>query len=177
MNRGQRKNIFEAVGLVAIVASLIFLGLEIRQANLQAKAAAFQAIGIATAEWHYGIDDRVNRLLTEANYPEAIERWTLADWERYRRVQLSGARLLETLLLQVEQGLLDVDALNSLGYTLEEHPEVNTPAYRCLWPDIRDFVSDSLRSMVEQSFQANRFDCQIDIQALRDQTVRGDTTK
>ena len=177
MNRGQRKNIFEVVGLVAIVASLIFLGLEIRQANLQAKAAAFQAIGIATAEWHYGIDDRVNRLLTEANYPEAIERWTLADWERYRRVQLSGARLLETLLLQVEQGLLDVDALNSLGYTLEEHPEVNTPAYRCLWPDIRDFVGDSLRSVVEKSFQANPFDCQIDIQALRDQTVRADTLK
>jgi hypothetical protein len=177
MNRGQRKNIFEAVGLVAIVASLIFLGLEIRQANLQARAAAFQAIGIATAEWHYGIDDRVNRLLTEANYPEAIERWTLADWERYRRVQLSGARLFETLLLQVEQGLLDVDALNSLGYSLEEHPEVNTPAYRCVWPDIREFVSDSLRSMVEQSFQANPFDCPIDIQVLRDQTVLGDTTR
>ncbi len=177
MNRGQRKNIFEAVGLVAIVASLIFLGLEIRQSNVQAKAAAFQAIGIATAQWHSNINDRVNRLITEANYPEAIERWTLADWERYQRVQLSGARLLETLLLQVEQGLLDVDALNSLGYTLEEHPVVNTPAYRCIWPDIRDFVGDSLRSVVEQSFQANRFDCQIDIQALRDQTVRGDTTK
>lgn len=177
MNSGQRKNIFEAVGLVAIVASLIFLGLEIRQSNVQAKAAAFQAIGIATAQWHYGIDDRVNRLLTEANYPEAIERWTLADWERYRRVQLAGGRILETLLIQVEQGLLDVDALNSLGYTLEESPLVNTPAFWCIWPDIRDFHGDSVRRLVEQSFQANPFDCQIDIQALRDQTVRGDTTK
>ena len=177
MNRGQRKNIFESVGLVAIVASLIFLGLEIRQSNVQAKAAAFQAIGIATTQWHYGLDDRANRLLTEADYPEAIERWTLADWERYRRVQLSGARLLETLLLQVEQGLLDVDALSSLGYTIEKNPLANAPAFRCIWPDIRDFVGDSLRSVVEQTFQANPFDCQIDIQVLRDQTVRGDTTK
>jgi len=177
MNRGQRKNIFEAVGLVAIVASLIFLGLEIRQSNVQAKATAFQAIGIATAQWHYGIDDRVNRLLTEASYPEAIERWTLADWERYRRVQLAGGRILETLLLQVEQGLLDVDALNSLGYTLEENPLVNTPAYWCIWPEIRDFHGDSVRSLVEQAFQANPLDCEIDIQALRDQTVRGDMTR
>ena len=49
MNREQQKNIFEAVGMVAIVASLIFLSLEIRQSNLQARAAAYQAIGIATA--------------------------------------------------------------------------------------------------------------------------------
>jgi len=176
MNSGQRKNIFEAVGLVAIVASLIFLGLEIRQSNVQAKATAFQAIGIATAQWHYGIDDRVNRLLTEADYPEAIERWTLADWERYRRIQLAGGRILETLLLQVEQGLLDVDALNSLGYTLEENPLVNTPAFWCIWPDIRDFQGDLARSAVEQALQANPFDCQIDIQALRDRTVLGDAT-
>ncbi len=177
MNREQRKNIFEAVALVAIVASLIFLGLEIRQSNVQAKAAAFQAIGIATAQWHYSIDDRVNRLLTEANYPEAIERWTLADWERYRRVQLAGGRILETLLIQVEQGLLDVDAMNSLGYTIEGNPALTTPAFRCIWPDVRGFVGASLRSLIEQSFQADGFDCQIDIQTLRDQTVRGDTTK
>ena len=49
MNREQQKNIFEAVGVVAIVASLIFLSLEIRQSNVQARAAAYQAIGIATA--------------------------------------------------------------------------------------------------------------------------------
>ena len=64
MTGERRRDTIEAAGLVAIVASLIFLGLEIRQSNVQAKAAAFQAIGIATAEWHYGIDDRVNRLIT-----------------------------------------------------------------------------------------------------------------
>ncbi len=110
MNREKRMDLLEAVGLVAIVASLIFLALEIRQSNVQARAAAYQAIGIATAQWHSNIDDRVNRLFTEANYPAALERWTLADWDRYRRVQLSGLRMVETLILQVEQGLLDVGA-------------------------------------------------------------------
>ena len=177
MNREKRMDLLEAVGLVAIVASLIFLALEIRQSNVQARAAAYQAIGIATAQWHSNIDDRVNRLFTEANYPAALERWTLADWDRYRRVQLSGLRMVETLILQVEQGLLDVGALNSLGYTIEENPALTTPAFRCIWPDVRGFVGASLRSLIEQSFQADGFDCQIDIQTLRDQTVRGDTTK
>ena len=34
MTRDQRKDLFEAIGLVAIVASLVFLALEVRQANL-----------------------------------------------------------------------------------------------------------------------------------------------
>ena len=40
MTREQRRDIFEAVGLIAIVASLIFLALEVRQANLATRIAA-----------------------------------------------------------------------------------------------------------------------------------------
>ena len=40
MTRKQRKDVFEAIGIVAIVASLIFLALEVRQANLASRIAA-----------------------------------------------------------------------------------------------------------------------------------------
>ena len=40
MTRDQRRDLFEAVGLVAIVASLLFLALEVRQANLSTRIAA-----------------------------------------------------------------------------------------------------------------------------------------
>lgn len=40
MTRDQRKDLVEAIGLVAIVGSLIFLALEIRQANLATRIAA-----------------------------------------------------------------------------------------------------------------------------------------
>ena len=40
MNRERRKDIFEAVGLAAIVGSLLFLALEVRQANLSTRIAA-----------------------------------------------------------------------------------------------------------------------------------------
>ena len=44
MTREHRRDIVEVVGLVAIVASLIFLGLEIREANLASKIAARDSI-------------------------------------------------------------------------------------------------------------------------------------
>ena len=40
MIREQRRDIFEAIGLLAIVASLIFVALEVRQANLATRIAA-----------------------------------------------------------------------------------------------------------------------------------------
>jgi hypothetical protein len=40
-----------------VVASLVFVGLQIRQSNVQARAAAYQAIGIATSQYHANVDD------------------------------------------------------------------------------------------------------------------------
>ena len=113
------KDVREVIGLLAVVASLVFVGLQIRQSNIQARGAAYQAIGIATSQYHANVDDRTIRLFTEANYPIAFELWTLADWDRYYRSQLAGLRMVETLLLQVEQGVLDANALDQLGYTLK----------------------------------------------------------
>jgi hypothetical protein len=48
--------------------------MQIRQSNLQARAAAYQAIGIATSEFHRSFDARLNRLMTESSYPEAVQR-------------------------------------------------------------------------------------------------------
>jgi hypothetical protein len=40
MTQVERRDIYEAIGLVAIVASLIFLALEVRQANLSTRLVA-----------------------------------------------------------------------------------------------------------------------------------------
>ena len=67
------KAIRETLGFLALVAGLAFVGLEIRQNNMLAEAATYQALGIATSQYWLNRDDRVNRLYTEANYPEAVE--------------------------------------------------------------------------------------------------------
>jgi hypothetical protein len=82
----------QSVAAAGVVASLAFVGLQIRQSNIQARAAAYQAIGIATSEFHRGFDARMNRLTTESDYPEAVKRWTLEDWERMERMFTADLR-------------------------------------------------------------------------------------
>jgi len=170
-----REKIRETLAMVVVVASLVFVGLQIRQSNVQARAAAYQAIGIATAQYHANVDDRTIRLFTEANYPKAIERWTLADWDRYYRSQLSGLRMVETLLLQVEQGVLDADALDQLGYTLKVNEALVTPGFECIWPELKRSVGPSLKDLIDKTLHAERFDCKINLKSLRDRTILGDS--
>jgi hypothetical protein len=168
----------QSVAAAGVITSMAFVGMQIRQSNLQARASAYQAIGIATSEFHRSFDARMNRLATESVYPEAVKKWTLEDWERTERMFTADLRMLETILLQVEQGLLPPDATTRLGYNWG--PILSNPAMACLWPELRTQVGPSLRKFIEDSTpEAERLPCQIDLQALRDETILGrkkDTT-
>ena len=113
MNLEQRKYIFEAVGLVAIVASLVFLSLEIRQSNVQARAAAYETIGIATAAAFDSLAHDRQFLLLAQKPADAMDK---SDWGLYAAKMTVFARLGETVLLQIEQGLLPPDAMERVGY-------------------------------------------------------------
>ncbi len=157
MNLEQRKNIFEAVGLVAIVASLIFLGLEIRQSNVQARAAAYQAIGIAiAAAFDNEAHDRPFSILRQ----KEADDMDATDWQQFAAKMTGMARLGETVLLQVEQGLLPPDALERLGFRgWMEIFEVEDPKVACIWPLIRPGVSSSFREFVEGAKNVDAIDC------------------
>src|SRR5262249_51546830 len=162
----------QGVAAAGVMAWLAFVGMQIRQRNIQARAAAYQAIGIATSEFHRGFDARMNRLATESEYPEAVKRWTLEDWEKTERMLSADLRMLETVLLQVDQGLLPSDAITRLGYNWG--PILSDPAFACLWPDLRTRVGSSVRKFVEDSTpEAQRFACQVDLKGLRDETIVG----
>ena len=118
----------------------------------------------------------MNRLVTESVYPEAVKRWTLEDWERIERIFTADLRLLETVLLQVEQGVLPPDATARLGYNWG--PVLSNPAMACLWPELRTQVTPSVRNFIEDSTPASeRLACQVDLQALRDETILGQKKK
>ena len=166
----------EALGLLAVVAGLVFVGLEIQQNNRLAQAAAYQAIGIATSEWHRDVDARLNRLFTEARYVESIGRWTLEDWEAYARGTTSDLRLLETILLQVEQDVLPPDAMQRLGY--DWGAILSVPGFSCLWPYTSTDLGSSVRELIEASTPGTeRFDCHIDIDALTEFTILGEAAR
>jgi hypothetical protein len=162
------KAVREILGFLGVIASLAFVGLQVRQSNIQARAAAYQEIGIATADWHQGMDETLRRLSREAEYAEAITRWDAMDWEAYSRKWLAGVRLGETVLLQVEQGLLEPDAMEKLGHHYYHTAFLAVPANACIWSYLSMATSDAFRAYVEQTPSSARYECPIDVQALWD---------
>ena len=166
----------DTVTAIGFIASMVFVGLEIRTSNLQARAAAYQTIGIATSEFHRDFDDRLNRLWTEGGYPEATARWALQDWEANSRMWTADLRMVETILLQVEQGLLPDDAMERLGYNWG--PALGRSDFACLWPQLRLQVGSEVRRRIEGGTPRDDwFNCQIDLEALRDRVARGESDR
>jgi hypothetical protein len=164
----------ETLAALGVIASLAFVGIQISISNTQARAAAYQAIGIATSEFHRSIDGQLDRLITEAGYPQALKRWSLADWERYSRMVAADLRMFETVHLQVEQGLLPKDAMSRLGYNWGQALNAENLAAVCVWPALRQRVGVGVRQLIEDSTpEADRGVCPVDLDQLRDRTILG----
>ena len=139
----------ETLAALGVVGSLLFVGLEIRASTNQARAAAYQEIGLATAMTHLEIDDRLAELGVAALDEAAIAEWSSVDWHRQFREYLGVFRVWETLHLQVEQNVLPDEALDRLGWSNGPTVMWQMPAFVCLWPAIRPNTSDQLIGLIE----------------------------
>ena len=106
--------------MLAALAGLIFVGLEIRQNNRLAQASAYQEIGFATAQSWYDVsqDPDFDRIYLRHFY-SGWNWWAdqdPRDVERLMTLGIGHLRQYETLYLQVDLGLLDKAALERLGW-------------------------------------------------------------
>ena len=152
----------DLLGSAAVVAGLVFVGVEIRQSTITAKATAYQELGLATAEVWAGMTDDPELLTTSTYmtragrvgpvpYPglEATVK-VMANW-------MTWFRIAETVHLQVEQGLLPPDAMNELGY----ETTFDNPGAACLWPFARDAMGQSFRTYLERTQDFAQYDCSV----------------
>lgn len=139
----------EAIGLLALILSLVFVGLEVRQNTIATRAAAYQAHG-----------EHLSNQWQEAALNEDVVRLTLADesnWDQLTAVErtqltflwVSTFRNYETILLQVEEGLLDEDAMNRLGWGDAFEPGYSA---RMLWPEISKQINPRVREHIEARY-------------------------
>jgi hypothetical protein len=171
MNLDKLRAYVELVGIFGILVSLIFVGIELRDSNLQARAAAFQAIGIATSEFHQTMDDRMNLLYEQAFDEEALRKWSFADWLAVDRRLRADLRLFETALLQVEQGLLGKETIVNLGFAAFGENFLSIPAAACLWPGLSEGpgrVGPHVREWIENgSPPSDRANCPVELSEIR----------
>ncbi len=178
MNSEKLKGYVELVGIFGIIVSLIFVGIELRDSNVQARAAAFQAIGIATSEYHQTMDDRLNLLYEQVFDEEALKTWSYLDWLAVDRRFRADLRLFETALLQVEQGLLGEETIVNLGFSAFGDNFLSIPAVACLWPRVSQGpgrVGPQVRAWIENgSPRSERADCPVELSEKR-QSYGSDT--
>jgi hypothetical protein len=155
------KAIRETLGFLGVIASLAFVGAEISQNTVAARAAAYQAIGIATSESWLSISEdprRSDLFHVEQFDTGAVAEWNDADWAQVYSIWTAWIRNAEVLALQVEQGLLPPDAMDDLGYRPGPHAAFPSPALECLWPRISRRLGPTMRD--EYPATAFSIDCE-----------------
>jgi hypothetical protein len=142
-------NLIEVLGLVAVAVSLIFVGLEVRQNTIASRAAAYQDHGahLATQWLALAQDPDLVRLYlaNEDNWDELTE----VEKAQLTYVWIVSFRNYETILLQVEEGLLDQDAMDRLGWGEAFEPGFQV---QMLWPEIKKFLNPHMREHLEAKF-------------------------
>ena len=140
---------------MGVIASIVFLALEIRQNTVTARASAYQAIGIATASLLSSDSHDEQFVLASLKTADEL---TALDWARLRLSRLAYSRLGETIILQVEQGLLPPDAVERLGYQTWKTWR-QSPIGACLWPSVSRSASETFRQFVEDGPEPITIDC------------------
>jgi hypothetical protein len=108
----QKRNIIEIVGIISVVGSLIFVGVEIKQNTSAVRGATQQAVSSQVSEMYRIISenermaDIMNRAFKGATKADLSE----ADYVSFRAFQMMGLRRIENIYLQYKNGLLTEDA-------------------------------------------------------------------
>lgn len=136
---------------IGVIAGIVFLAVELRQNTIASRSAAFQALGVATAETWFGFSE--NREVSDAIWAvdeggaEAFQSLTPSDRYLVRNVVIGWLRLFETTYIQVEQGLLEPDAMETLGY----RGFLDSVLLETTWQEVKGFVTPAFGQYIESS--------------------------
>ena len=155
MNRDQRKDLFEAVGLIAIVASLIFLALQIQQTN---QATRIASRDLATQ----GLIEQ----LRESSDPEVLavavnKSWATEELTDLELSQLQGYHLrrwwnIERIFYLYREGVISEQEWRGFRRgisTALKSPNLHWEISRDAWRTARDFLSEEFVTYVDSEFE------------------------
>ena len=140
----------EVITALGVIASMLYVGWEIRQNTAVSRVEAYHAIMADQAELieslrsDPGFFDRSLKIQDGA-LPEDFSR---EDQMRNYFDTVRNLRGWEGLFLAVREGVLPPDALDILG----TGGALETPHFRATWPDIRTRVQADFAAYLEERF-------------------------
>ena len=145
----KRQNI-EAIGLVSVIASLIFVGVEIRQNTTAIRGATQQEISYQISEiYKIAVDNEKIALITSQAY-KGIEKDDLSetDFSRFWLFTMMGLRRVENIYLQYNNGFVGYEAFDRIDMAFyrtslvrqiwEERKNSFDPDFVVFYEEIRD---------------------------------------
>ena len=114
-----RRTLVELFGLMSVIGSLIFVGVEISQNTQAVRGATHQSVSDQISEYYLTIasDLRLANLTALALRDEIIRSdLNRADQLSVDLVIVTGIRRVENIYLQFKNGILGEDAFNRIGY-------------------------------------------------------------
>ena len=125
----KKKEIIEILGLVAIIGSLIFVGIEIRQNSLAVRGATHQSISeqVTKLYMHVATNERLSKLVSQMldsdtsnhNFRNQLN---AADELSLDFIVLTGLRRIENIYLQESDGILSDKAFERIGLEFYQTP-------------------------------------------------------
>ena len=113
-----KRAFIEIFGLISVIGSLLFVGVEISQNTQAVRGATHQAVSDQVSELYLEIasDERLSRLAYEMLVMN-IKRNEMSTTDQMSLdfIQLMGFRRVENIFLQYKNGILSEDAIDRIG--------------------------------------------------------------
>ena len=124
-----KKEIIEMLGIIAIIGSLIFVGIEIRQNSLAVRGATHQSISeqVTKLYMHIATNERLSKLVSQMLPPNDTlnklrNKLNAADQISLDFIVLTGLRRIENIYLQQFDGILSNEAFERIGLEFYQTP-------------------------------------------------------
>tara|TARA_Y100001968_G_C19175252_1_gene627704 strand:- start:86 stop:538 length:453 start_codon:yes stop_codon:yes gene_type:complete len=114
----KKKDIIELLGIIAIIGSLIFVGVEIRQNSLAIRGSTHQSISeqVTTLYLKVAGDKRLSKLVSDMLPNDSLRnKLNATDQLSLDFIILTGLRRIENIYLQKLDGILSEKAFERIG--------------------------------------------------------------
>ena len=125
----KKKEIIEILGLVAIIGSLIFVGIEIKQNSLEIRGSTHQSISeqVTKLYMHVATNERLSKLVSQMLPGDTSDdnlrnQLNAADELSLDFTVLTGLRRIENIYLQESDGILSEKAFERIGLEFYQTP-------------------------------------------------------
>jgi hypothetical protein len=135
----------QLIGAAGVIASLIFVGVQVRQSVRATKANAFQGLAstIISLNMSHLDNPYITGIINRAAKGEAL---TASEHQQYVALILSGIRLAQSAHYQAQLGLLDKAKLESVVYNLVRHLKSETG--RTVWAELEQRSDTEFRDYI-----------------------------